>query len=599
MNGKTQKLRTEIDDKYKWRLDKIYSSDELWEKDFSDLAKRAKKYGEHAGKIGSSPESMLAAIKELEEIELMLERIFVYAKMRLDEDNGNSKYQEMNGKSMSLIASVQSETSFFTPELMKIPKKNIEDFLSKNAELEQYRFMLNQIIEQKKHILTEKEESILAKLGEVTDSSNTIFSMLNDADMRFGYVEHPDGTKEEITHSNYINLMESEDRSVRRRTYENLYNVYKDHINTLASLYGTSVKRDVIRSKIRNFSSSRNAALSPDKIDERVYDNLIEVIDSNLATLHEYIAFRKSLLGVEELKMFDMYVPLVKVPEEKVTFDDAVEIINSALKPLGNDYLNKLNAGIKSGWIDIYPNKGKSSGAYSFGSYDSDPYILTNFTGTLQDVLTLIHELGHSMHSLYTRSTQPFTYGDYSIFVAEVASTVNENLLLKYWLKNENDSVMKKYILNKFIEEFRATVFRQTMFSEFELKTHEHVENGGSLTAEFLCSAYDSLNTKYFGNSLTQDELIRYEWARIPHFYRAFYVYQYATGFSAASAISNLILNEGKSAVDSYKKFLSMGSSDYPLNELKVAGVDMNSKEPIEKAMITFKQMLTDFKSLI
>ena len=489
--------------------------------------------------------------------------------------------------------------SYFTPELLSASEETILGFLEENKDLALYEFTLKNTLRMKKHVLSAEEEGILAKLSAVTHAPDTIFSMLNDADMSFGEIFGEDGESFELTHGNYIHAMESSDRTLRKNAFEAMYKQYKDHINTITAIYNTNVKADCTKASIRKYESARQAELYGHDIPELVYDNLISVVHEYLPVLHKYTEIRKKILGVNELKMYDIYTPLVDVPNNKISFDEAVETMKTALSVLGDDYIETVDQGINDRWIDIYENKGKTSGAYSFGSYDSNPFILLNYGDKLQDVLTLVHEMGHSMHSYYTRKNQPPVYGDYSIFVAEVASTVNESLLLNYLLENENDKTSKMYILNKFIEEFRATVFRQTMFAEFENWTHKYVEEGGSLTAERLCEEYEKLNSMYFGDALSKDDYIKYEWARIPHFYRSFYVYQYATGFSAATAISKKILKEGEKAVKDYRRFLTLGSSMFPVDELKVAGVDMSKPEPIRDAMEMFKTLVDEFEAMI
>ena len=378
-----------------------------------------------------------------------------------------------------------------------------------------------------------------------------------------------------------------------------MYEAYKALINTIAVNYNYNTKNDVVSARIRKYDSARQAALSGGNIPEEVYDNLISVVNEYLPVVHKYIQLRKKVLGVDELKMYDIYVPLVQLPKKDIPYEEALKMMQEGLAPLGEEYLAQVDKGTKEGWIDVYENQGKTSGAYSFGSYDSKPYILLNYTNTLKDVFTIVHEMGHSMHSYYTRKTQPFTYGDHSIFTAEVASTVNESLLMQHLLATEKDPEMRKYLINYYIEEFRTTLFRQTMFAEFELASHREVENGGVLTAEWLCETYDALNKKYFGPALSDDEYIKYEWARIPHFYRGFYVYQYATGYSAATAISKKILTEGPQARDNYIEFLKSGSSDYPVELLKIAGVDMSGPEPIRMAMETFKNLVDELEKLL
>ena len=436
-------------------------------------------------------------------------------------------------------------------------------------------------------------------MSEVTGATNDIFTMLNNADIKFGTVTGEDGQPVEVTHGSYIKLMESHDRDVRKAAYNAMYDSYKELINTIASCYNYNTKTDVVGSRIRKYESARAAALSGDNIPGEVYDNLVAVVNEYLPVLHRYVALRKKMLGLDKMYMYDMYVPLIELPKNDIPYEKALDMMRTALAPLGSEYISKMNEGISQGWIDVYENRGKTSGAYSFGSYDSYPYILLNYTDTLKDVFTIIHEMGHSMHSRYTRDNQPYIYGSHSIFTAEVASTVNESLLMKHLLNNETDTEMRKYLLNLYLEEFRTTLFRQTMFAEFEDMTHKAIEDGQVLTAEGMCEQYEALNAKYYGDAVEKDDTIKYEWARIPHFYNAFYVYKYATGYSAATAISNRILTEGEPARDAYIEFLKTGESDYPIELLKIAGVDMSSPEPVRKAMQTFESLLDEFEKLI
>ena len=519
--------------------------------------------------------------------------------MRRDENNAESLYQGMTDKSMSVIASVSASLSFFTPELLSSDENKLLSFIDENENLKTYEFLIKDALREKQHILSPQEEAIMAQMGEITSATNDIFTMLNNADIKFGTIKNSDGDDVELTHGNYIKFMESHDRNVRAKAYEAMYDAYKNLINTISTSYNYNTKTDVVSARIRKYESSRAAALSGDNIPAEVYNNLVSVVNDNLPNMHRYIELRKKLLGVDELHMYDMYVPLIKIPDNVITFEEGLDIIRQALKPMGDEYIRKMNEGISQGWIDVYENKGKTSGAYSFGCYDSYPYILLNYTDTLKDVFTIIHEMGHSMHSKYTRENQPYVYGSHSIFTAEVASTVNESLLMHYLLGKETDVEMRKYLLNLYLEEFRTTLFRQTMFAEFEDITHKAIENGQVLTGEWMCQQYQNLNDKYYGPAVVRDDTIRYEWARIPHFYNAFYVYKYATGYSAATAISSKILSEGKSASEAYIEFLKTGESDYPIELLKIAGVDMGKPEPIRQAMNTFNSLLDEFEKLV
>jgi oligoendopeptidase F len=472
-------------------------------------------------------------------------------------------------------------------------------YIQEEPDLKEYEFLIKDILREKSHILTKSEENILAQMGEITGATNDIFTMLNNADIKFGKITDEDGDEVELTHGNYIKFMESHDRKVRKEAYDHMYAAFKSMINTIGTAYNYNTKTDVITARLRKYDSARQAALSGDNIPGDVYDNLVKVVNENLPAVHRYMEIRKKLLGVNQLHMYDIYVPLIELPKKKIPYEQALDMMREGLAPLGEEYISRMNKGIKAGWIDVYENEGKTSGAYSFGSYDSMPYILLNYTDTLKDVFTVVHEMGHSMHSSYTREAQPYIYGSHSIFTAEVASTVNESLLMRHLLDKETDPQMRKYLLNLYIEEFRTTLFRQTMFAEFEDLTHRAIEEGQVLTAEWMCEEYQKLNDKYFGPAVERDDTIRYEWARIPHFYNAFYVYKYATGYSAATAISSKILTEGPAARDAYISFLKTGESDHPIQLLKLAGVDMSSKKPIEQAMETFKGLVDEFEKLV
>lgn len=596
---KKLKKRNEMEKKYKWNIEAMYPNEDQWDKDIEEVLKRTEEFKQFQGRLTENCTSLFNALDEKDKIWQKLEKVFVYSRMKLDEDNKSTKYQGMSDKCNTIIAKVSSEMSFFTPELLGSSDEKLLGFIENEPKLKQYEFVINDILREKKHVLSANEENIMAQLSEVTGATNDIFTMLNNADMTFGFIIDEDGQQVQLTHGNYINFMESHDRSVRQAAFTNMYQAYKNLINTISTTYSYNTKNDVISARIRHYDSARQAALSGGNIPLEVYDNLIKVVHDYLPTLHKYTALRKKVLGVDELKMYDIYVPLVEVPKEIVSYEEAIEMMKAGLAPLGEEYIDRLSKGVEAGWIDVYENEGKTSGAYSFGSYDSMPYILLNYTDTLKDVFTVVHEMGHSMHSSYTRENQPFTYGSHSIFTAEVASTVNESLLMQYLLNKEEDLNKRKYILNLYIEEFRTTLFRQTMFAEFEMITHEAVENGLSLTAEWMCEQYDKLNKLYFGDALADDEYIKYEWSRIPHFYRSFYVYQYATGYSAATAISKKILTEGDKARDAYKEFLKTGDSDFPVELLKIAGVDMSKPEPIIMAMETFKNLVEEFEELL
>lgn len=600
MKTNTVKNRTDIPSEYKWNIEAMYPDETDVEKDLDQSLELAGKLYDMKDEFTSSAPALLNAINIYLDGLRALENAYTYAHMRHDEDNANSRYTELNEKCMSYAARFSATVSFFVPKLLESDRETIEGYIDQEVGLSEYRFMLMQILDEKEHALSSEQEHILATLGEVLSAPDEIFSALNDVDMTFGEVTNDSEETVSVTHGNFTKLLESDSRDVRRSTYYSLYDEYMKHNQTLATAYNYNVKKTCIVSKLRNYESSLSAVLSSNRIPLSVYDNLIAAVRSYLPSIHKYYALRKRLLGLEDMRMYDIYKPLVKPTDISYTFEEAVELCVKALAPLGKEYTDTLKTGLlEQKWVDIYENKSKTSGAYSFGSYDSYPYILMNFHGDLRDVFTLIHESGHSMHSYYTRKTQPFVYGSHSIFTAEVASTVNETLLIKYLLENTDDMEMRKYLINFYIDEFKSTVIRQTMFAEFEKMAHDVVEAGGALTSDLLNEEYNKLNTAYFGDALGSDDRIMYEWSRIPHFYRDYYVYQYATGYSAANAIANRILSEGQEAVDDYISFLKSGDSDYPIELLKIAGVDMSTKEPVLSALSTLSEMIDELDELM
>ena len=599
MGNRKLRNREEIPQKYKWNMRAMYADDGAWDADIQEVLDAVERFGAYQGRLTTDAATLAKALEDKDAIWQKLEKAFVFARMKQDEDNRNTRQQAMLDKVNMVIAKVSAAMSFFTPELLSAPEETLLSYLEMEPKLAVYKFMLHDLLREKQHVLSKEEENILAQLSEVTDAPDAIYTMLSNADMKFGTIKDQYGEDVELTHGNYIKFMKSHDRNVRQSAFERMYETYKSLLNTISTAYSFNVKNDVVSARIRKYPSARYAALSGGNISEDVYDNLITVVHDYLPVLHKYVELRKKVLGVEALKMYDVYVPLVELPDTEIPYEEALKIMQEGLSPLGEDYIERVMEGVNAGWIDVYENEGKTSGAYSFGSYDSFPYILLNYTDTLQDVFTLVHEMGHSMHSSYTRETQPFVYGSHSIFTAEVASTVNESLLIAHLLSKEANSEMRKYLINLHIEEFRTTLFRQTMFAEFEYKAHKYVEEGGSLTSEWLCDEYEKLNKLYFGPAIEDDKYIKYEWTRIPHFYRAFYVYQYATGYSAATAISKKILTEGKPARDAYRKFLTTGDSDYPVELLKIAGVDMGTTEPIILAMETFKNLVEELEELL
>jgi oligoendopeptidase F len=597
--GKETKTREQIDRNYKWKIEEMYPDEEQWKIDYKTVEDKAKDFADFSGRLGEGSRVLLEAMQKKDRIWLLLEKIYTYARMRKDEDNRVTQYQAMSDKAGSLIAKVSSYLSFFTPELLEIPEATLRGFIEAEEGLKIYEHAFNEVLREKAHVLSKPEENLLAQMSEIAGATNDVFTMINNADIKFGSIIDEDGDEVEVTHGRYSGFMESHDRRVRREAFEHMYKAFGDLKNTLATTYNYNTKTDVITGRIRKYGSAREAALSGDNIPAEVYDNLIDTVNSRLDVLHRYVEVRRKLLKLDEVHMYDMYVPLVEMPKEEISYEKALDIMREGLAPLGNEYIDKMNKGIDAGWIDVYENEGKTSGAYSFGSYDSMPYILLNYNGKLKDVFTIAHEMGHSMHSYYTRKSQPFIYGSHSIFTAEVASTVNESLLMQHLLRTSKDPEEKKYLLNLYLEEFRTTLFRQTMFAEFEKMTHEAVENGEVLTAEWLSEEYGKLNKKYYGDKVSYDPQIAIEWARIPHFYRAFYVYKYATGYSAAAAISAKILSEGPVARDAYIEFLKTGESDFPIELLKIAGVDMGKPEPIIQAMDAFEKLVVEIEKLV
>ncbi|MGG0384991.1 oligoendopeptidase F [Priestia endophytica] len=601
MTEQTKKLpaRSEIPEKDTWRLEDIFATDKEWEKDFDEVKELIPSVTAYAGKLGESSENLYNALKTQDEVTLRVEKLYAYAHMRYDQDTTNSFYQGLNDRIQNLYTQVASALSFMTPEILAIEEEKISSFLEENEALRLYKHALEEITRQRPHVLSAEEEALLAKAGDVLGASSTTFGMLNNADLEFPTIKDEEGNEVEVTHGRYTRFLESEDRRVRKEAFSAMYDTYGKFKNTFASTLSGTVKRDNFNALVRHYESARQAALSANNIPEEVYDNLVTTINKHLPLLHRYTKLRKKVLNIDELHMYDLYTPLVKDVNMKVTYEEAKEYTLKGLEPLGEEYKSVLEEGFNNRWVDVHENKGKRSGAYSSGSYGTNPYVLMNWQDNVNNLFTLAHEFGHSVHSYYTRKTQPYPYGDYSIFVAEVASTTNEALLNEYLLENLEDEKQKQYVLNHYLEGFRATVFRQTMFAEFEHDIHVKAQNGEPLTPELLSKTYYDLNKKYFGEDMVIDEDISLEWARIPHFYYNYYVYQYATGFSAATALSKQILEEGEPAVERYLEFLKAGSSDYPINVLKKAGVDMTSAKPIEEALKVFEEKLDEMEKLL
>ncbi|WP_094548170.1 oligoendopeptidase F [Petroclostridium xylanilyticum] len=601
IENKNNKLpkRKEIEQQYKWKLEDIYASNDEWEKDFVKVKELIPQMAQYKDKLADSSTTLLQALKLSDELSSLTERVFVYARMRRDEDNTNATYQALADRAKSLSIEVSGALSFITPEIISIPEQKLQEFLNKEPELEVYNHYINEILRQKKHVLSSNEEALLAATGEIAGAARDIFTMLNNADIKFPNIKNEKDEEVELTKGNFIHYMESGDRRVRQDAFKALYSSYIKQKNTLAASLNANVKKNIFYSRARKYPSALEASLDPDNVPKSVYDNLINTIHNHLHLMHRYVALRKKVLQLEELHMYDLYTPLVKEMNKHIYYKEALEIVEKALQPLGDDYIKALKMGFNEGWIDVYENEGKTGGAYSWGAYTTHPYVLLNYQGTMKDVFTLAHEMGHALHSYYTNKHQPYIYSQYKIFVAEVASTVNESLLMHHLLKNTKDQNEKAYLINHYLDEFRGTVFRQVMFAEFEKIIHEKAENGEALTPQLLSDIYHYLNVQYFGDQMFVDSEIDMEWSRIPHFYNSFYVYKYATGFAAATSLSRQILEEGQPAVDRYIGFLSSGDSDYPIEILRKAGVDLSTPQPIVDALKVFEEMLDQIEKLL
>ncbi len=591
--------RNEIKTEDTWRLEDIFSTDEAWEKEYEEVKASLPKLAEFKGKLGESSNTLLEALTYQDEVMERLGKLYTYAHMRYDQDTTNSTYQALNDRARNLYTQAASLSSYIVPEILASDETKIKKFVEENDGLKLYEHAIDEINRQRPHVLSAEKEELLAEASEVLGSSSNTFGMLNNADLTFPTIKDENGEEVEITHGRYVRFLESEDRRVREEAFKAVYDKYGSFKNTFASTLSGTVKKDNFSAKVRNYDSARQAALSSDNIPEAVYDNLISTVHDNLDLLQRYVKLRKEVLKLDEVHMYDLYTPLIKDVKMEVTYDEAKDYILKGLEPLGDDYISILKEGFENRWVDVHENKGKRSGAYSSGTYGTNPYILMNWQDNVNNLFTLAHEFGHSVHSYYTRKEQPYPYGNYSIFVAEVASTCNEALLNHYLLNTIEDEKKRLYLLNHFLEGFRGTVFRQTMFAEFEHIIHQKAQDGEPLTPELLTKTYYDLNKKYFGEDIVVDEEIGLEWARIPHFYYNYYVYQYATGYSAATALSNQILEEGQPAVDRYLEFLKAGSSDYPIEVLKKAGVDMTSSTPIEEACKVFEEKLNEMEELL
>lgn len=587
--------RKNIDEKFKWSITDLFESDEAWQKAYDNVEKNLARFDEF--KTGLTVNKLCDCLRLRDEIMLLGEQVCVYAGLRANEDSTNSFYQGLDSKSDRLITLMGGATAFIEPAILALPEDEVRAELDKS--LKEYRHYIEDILRSREHILSADKEELLAQVYEIGAAPSNIFYMLNNADIDFGDVTDGKGEKQTLTHGTFSTCLESSDRELRKSAFNRVYDTYYKQKNTLAAIYTASVKKDIFNARARHYKSALEAALSANNIPVEVYTRLIETVNKYLPLMHRYIKLRKKVLGLNDLDMYDIYTPIVEDIDTKKSYDEAKRTVLEAVKPLGEEYVNKLKSALeKEKWVDIYENKGKRSGAYSWGAYGCHPFVSLNYNNTVDSMFTLAHEMGHAMHSHYTWSSQPFVYGDYTIFVAEVASTVNEALLMEHLLKNTTDVKERKYLLNYFMEQFRGTLFRQTMFAEFELITHSKMEEGEPLTFASLCEIYINLNKKYYGSEInSSNEKISWEWARIPHFYTAFYVYQYATGYSAAITLSQKILNEN--GAENYINFLKGGSSKYSIDLLKGAGVDMTGSEAVEKAMGVFEGLLEEFEKLV
>ncbi len=596
---KSLPLRSEIPVEETWRLEDIFPTDDAWEEEFKQVKAMIPKLGEYKGRLGESPEVLYEALQYQDDVSMRLGKLYTYAHMRYDQDTTNSFYQGLDARAKSLYSEASSAMAFIVPEILAIDEAVLRSFLEQYEPLRLYAHALDEITRQRPHVLSAEEEAILAQAAEVMQATSDTFSALNNADLTFPTIIDENGEEVEVTHGRFIRFLESTDRRVRRDAFHAVYHTYEKFQNTFASTLAGTVKKHNFFARVRRYESARQAALDANNIPESVYDNLIATVHEHLPLLHRYVWLRKQVLGLDELHMYDLYTPLVQDVKMDVTYEEAKQYMLDGLAPLGEEYVAIVKEGLDNRWVDVRENKGKRSGAYSSGAYGTHPYILLNWQDNVHNLFTLVHEFGHSVHSYYTRKTQPYPYAHYSIFVAEVASTCNEALLNDHLLKTIDDEKKRLYLLNHYLEGFRGTVFRQTMFAEFEHLIHLKAQQGEALTAETLTSLYYDLNKKYFGEEIVVDQEIGLEWSRIPHFYYNYYVYQYATGFSAATALSKQILEEGEPAVKRYIDFLKAGSSDYPIEVLKKAGVDMTSAEPIRQACQVFAEKLDEMEQLL
>ena len=593
------KTRDQVNEKDTWDLSTLFESDEAHETALEEVKNKLLTIDRLKGTLANNAQAMLDGIETITSIQRQVSNIYVYAHLKKDQDTSNSQYLSLEAQALQLYALFGEVTAFLEPELNAIPEEIFLKFFEENKDLKEYEMYLNDIIRKREHILSNDQEVLLAQLGEINGGPSNTFGMLNNADLVFPTIRDEEGNEVQLTHAVYGKLLESTDRRVRRETFDKFYSVYDQFKNTIASILSNQIKINNYHAKVRNFLSARQAALFENNVDEAVYDTLLETIGKRLPLLHRYVELRKNLLEVDQLEMYDLYTPLLGESPIKMTYDEAKEITLKALAPLGEEYLSIMEAAFNERWIDLFENKGKRSGAYSSGSYDSKPYILMNWQDNLNWLYTLVHELGHSAHSYLTRKNQPYIYGSYPIFLAEIASTMNENLLTAYLLEKYQEPKVRLFILNHFLDGLKGTMFRQAQFAEFEHFMYQADADGKPLTQQFLSDHYRELNKKYYGDKVNSDSLIALEWARIPHFYYNYYVFQYATGFAAAAAFSSDVLNGKAGAVDNYLGFLKSGRRKYPIETIKDAGLDMTKSDYIDAALDLFESRLNEFEALL
>lgn len=591
--------RSEIPTEYKWRLEDIYVSESVWQNDFDKLKKILPQIMSYKNKLAVSSDNLLKCLKLRDEIGIISSKLYAYARMHRDENTADAKYQALTGKTEALLAETGAATSFVEPEILAMPEETLTKFRQQESGLNEYNFYFDNLLRQKKHILSPAEEELLSRSAEIAQTPENVFNMLAHADLTFPDTLGEDGKLVQLSEGRYSTLIRSENRQVRKEAFTNLFNTYNKYRNTFAATLGGNVKKNIFYARVRKYDSTLESALEDDNVPIEVYENLINTVHANLKPLHRYVELKKKALSLDEIHMYDLYTPLVKDVKFNIPYQEGLNLVREGVKPLGHEYSKILDTGLTSGWIDVYENKGKQTGAYSWGIYGVHPFVLLNYHDRYDDVSTIAHEMGHAIHSYYSQKNQPYITSGYTTFCAEVASTTNEILLLDYMLKTTKNKQHRLYLINQYLELVRATVYRQTMFAEFEKILYEKAEHGETITADMLDTIWRDLNAKYYGPSIVVDDEIAVEWARIPHFYWHFYVYQYVTGYSAATTLAEKVLTEGQPAQERYIEFLKSGGSDYSLNILKKAGVDMTSPKPIEITLNKFSTMLNELEKLL